>query len=161
MVWLSSKNIKPTRPTKKLSERWLGPFPILKKVSTNAYHLKLPSQWRYIHPSFHISLLETFLLKLNSSNPKPIVNRRPNNPHIICQPVINYQFLFSRFKTSGIATSNISQQPQMGFTLSWCSGAHHSRWGYSQNHRKDPTQLVFYGKSILRQYMANWPLMEF
>ncbi|MBW0577778.1 hypothetical protein O181_117493, partial [Austropuccinia psidii MF-1] len=44
MVWLSSKNIKSTRPTKKLSERWLGPFPILKKVSNHAYHLKLPSQ---------------------------------------------------------------------------------------------------------------------
>ncbi|MBW0534700.1 hypothetical protein O181_074415 [Austropuccinia psidii MF-1] len=44
MVWLSSKNIKSTKPTKKLSERWLGPFSILKKVSTNAYHLRLPSQ---------------------------------------------------------------------------------------------------------------------
>ncbi|MBW0479771.1 hypothetical protein O181_019486 [Austropuccinia psidii MF-1] len=43
---------------KKLSERWLGPFPILKKVSTHAYHLKLPSQWKSIHPVFHISLLE-------------------------------------------------------------------------------------------------------
>ncbi|MBW0585797.1 hypothetical protein O181_125512 [Austropuccinia psidii MF-1] len=58
MVWLSSKNIKSTRPTKKLSERWLGPFPILKKVSTHAYHLKLPSQLKAIHPVFHISLLE-------------------------------------------------------------------------------------------------------
>ncbi|MBW0547149.1 hypothetical protein O181_086864, partial [Austropuccinia psidii MF-1] len=58
MVWLSSKNIKSTRPTKKLSERWLGPFPILKKVSTPVYHLKLPSQWKSIHPVFHISLLE-------------------------------------------------------------------------------------------------------
>ncbi|MBW0559604.1 hypothetical protein O181_099319 [Austropuccinia psidii MF-1] len=37
--WLSSKNIKSTRPTKKLSERWLGPFPILKKVRTHSYHL--------------------------------------------------------------------------------------------------------------------------
>ncbi|MBW0564884.1 hypothetical protein O181_104599 [Austropuccinia psidii MF-1] len=36
MVWISSKNIKSTRPTKKLSERWLGTFPILKKVSTHA-----------------------------------------------------------------------------------------------------------------------------
>ncbi|MBW0527001.1 hypothetical protein O181_066716 [Austropuccinia psidii MF-1] len=44
MVWLSSKNIKSTRTTKKLSQIWLGPFPILKKVSTHAYHLKLPSQ---------------------------------------------------------------------------------------------------------------------
>ncbi|MBW0495824.1 hypothetical protein O181_035539 [Austropuccinia psidii MF-1] len=58
MVWLSSKNIKSTRTTKKLSERWLGPFTILKKVSTHAYHLKLPSQWNSIHPVFPISLLE-------------------------------------------------------------------------------------------------------
>ncbi|MBW0577888.1 hypothetical protein O181_117603, partial [Austropuccinia psidii MF-1] len=58
MVWLSSKNIKSTRPTKKLFERWLGPFPILKKVSTHAYSLKLPSQSKSIHPVSHISLLE-------------------------------------------------------------------------------------------------------
>ncbi|MBW0584039.1 hypothetical protein O181_123754 [Austropuccinia psidii MF-1] len=58
MVWISSKNIKSTRNTKKLSERWLDLFPILKKVSTNSYHLKLPSQWKSIHPVFHISLLE-------------------------------------------------------------------------------------------------------
>ncbi|MBW0478330.1 hypothetical protein O181_018045 [Austropuccinia psidii MF-1] len=44
MVWLSSKNIKSTRPTKKLSERRLGTFRILKKAGTHAYHLKLPSQ---------------------------------------------------------------------------------------------------------------------
>ncbi|MBW0544515.1 hypothetical protein O181_084230 [Austropuccinia psidii MF-1] len=58
MVWLSSKNIKSTRLTKKLSERWLGPSPILKKVRTHSYHLKLPYQWKYLHPVFHISLLE-------------------------------------------------------------------------------------------------------
>ncbi|MBW0466025.1 hypothetical protein O181_005740 [Austropuccinia psidii MF-1] len=58
MVRLSSKNIKSTRPTKELSERCLVPFLILKKVSTHVYHLKLPSQWKFIHPVFHISLLE-------------------------------------------------------------------------------------------------------
>ncbi|MBW0550678.1 hypothetical protein O181_090393, partial [Austropuccinia psidii MF-1] len=58
MVWLSSKNIKSTRTTKKLSERWLSPFPILKKVKAHAYHLKFQSQWQSIHPVFHISLLE-------------------------------------------------------------------------------------------------------
>ncbi|MBW0545112.1 hypothetical protein O181_084827 [Austropuccinia psidii MF-1] len=59
MVWLSSKNIEATSPTKKLCERFFGPFPLLKKVSTHAYHLKLPSQWKSIHPVFHIALLET------------------------------------------------------------------------------------------------------
>ncbi|MBW0471599.1 hypothetical protein O181_011314 [Austropuccinia psidii MF-1] len=58
MVWISSKNIKSIRPTKKLSERWLGPFPIFKKISTHVYHLKLPSQLKSIHPVFHIYLLE-------------------------------------------------------------------------------------------------------
>ncbi|MBW0500323.1 hypothetical protein O181_040038 [Austropuccinia psidii MF-1] len=58
MVWLSSMNIKSTRCTKKLYERWLGPFPMLKKFSTHSYHLKLSSQWKSIHSVFHISLLE-------------------------------------------------------------------------------------------------------
>ncbi|MBW0490026.1 hypothetical protein O181_029741 [Austropuccinia psidii MF-1] len=64
MVWLSSKNIKSTRPNKKLSEIWLGPFPILKKVSTHAYQINLPSQCKSIHPVFHISLLE--LVKIST-----------------------------------------------------------------------------------------------
>ncbi|MBW0565592.1 hypothetical protein O181_105307 [Austropuccinia psidii MF-1] len=56
MVWLSSKNIKSTRPTKKLSERWLGPFPILKKVSTHAYHLNgNPSTQSFIFPFWNQS----------------------------------------------------------------------------------------------------------
>ncbi|MBW0521681.1 hypothetical protein O181_061396 [Austropuccinia psidii MF-1] len=54
MVWLSSKNIKSTRLTKNLSEQWLSHFPILKKVSTNAYYVKLLSQWKSIHPVFLI-----------------------------------------------------------------------------------------------------------
>ncbi|MBW0523661.1 hypothetical protein O181_063376 [Austropuccinia psidii MF-1] len=58
MVWISSKNIKSTRTTKKLSERWFVSFPILNKISTYAYHLKLPSQWKSIHLVFHIYLLE-------------------------------------------------------------------------------------------------------
>ncbi|MBW0523397.1 hypothetical protein O181_063112 [Austropuccinia psidii MF-1] len=58
MGWLFSKNIKSARPTRKLSERCLGPFPILKKVSIHAYHLKLPYQWKSIDPVFHISLIE-------------------------------------------------------------------------------------------------------
>ncbi|MBW0562348.1 hypothetical protein O181_102063 [Austropuccinia psidii MF-1] len=77
MVWLSSKNIKSTRPTKKLSKKWLGPFPILNKVSTHAYHLKLPSQWKSIHPVFHISLLEpvktSTIPNQNQDPPPPII----------------------------------------------------------------------------------------
>ncbi|MBW0549979.1 hypothetical protein O181_089694 [Austropuccinia psidii MF-1] len=58
IVFLSSMNIKSARPIKKLYETWLGPFPILKKVSTLAYHLKHLSKWKSLYPVFHISLLE-------------------------------------------------------------------------------------------------------
>ncbi|MBW0483236.1 hypothetical protein O181_022951 [Austropuccinia psidii MF-1] len=44
-VLLAYKNIKTTRPTKKRSERWLGPFEVLKKFGSHAYHLKLPQKW--------------------------------------------------------------------------------------------------------------------
>ncbi|MBW0512762.1 hypothetical protein O181_052477 [Austropuccinia psidii MF-1] len=44
-VWLACKNINTKNPTKKLSERWLGPFEVLKKVGSHAYHLKIPFQW--------------------------------------------------------------------------------------------------------------------
>ncbi|MBW0552524.1 hypothetical protein O181_092239 [Austropuccinia psidii MF-1] len=57
-VWPSSNNIKTTRHTKKLSERWLGPFEVLKKIFSHAYHLKLPLQWKSVYPVLHLSLLE-------------------------------------------------------------------------------------------------------
>ncbi|MBW0534910.1 hypothetical protein O181_074625 [Austropuccinia psidii MF-1] len=57
-VWLASKNIKTTRPTKKPSKRWLGPFEVIKKIGSHAYHLKLPQKWKSVHPVFHVSLLE-------------------------------------------------------------------------------------------------------
>ncbi|MBW0523991.1 hypothetical protein O181_063706 [Austropuccinia psidii MF-1] len=77
MVWLSSKNIKSTIPIKKLSERWLGPFSIFKKISTHSYHLKLPSQWKSIHPVLNISLLEpvktSTIPNQNQEHPPPII----------------------------------------------------------------------------------------
>ncbi|MBW0466732.1 hypothetical protein O181_006447 [Austropuccinia psidii MF-1] len=55
---LASKNINIKRPTKKFPERWLGSFEFLKKIGSNAYHLKLPQKWKSFHPVFHVSLLQ-------------------------------------------------------------------------------------------------------
>ncbi|MBW0528410.1 hypothetical protein O181_068125 [Austropuccinia psidii MF-1] len=57
-VSLASKNIKTTIPTKKHSERLLGPFEVLKKIASHAYHLKLPLQWKAAFRVFHVSVLE-------------------------------------------------------------------------------------------------------
>ncbi|MBW0550551.1 hypothetical protein O181_090266 [Austropuccinia psidii MF-1] len=47
------------------------------KVRTHAYHLKLPSQWKSIHPVFHISLFEPVktskMLNRHQEPPPPII----------------------------------------------------------------------------------------
>ncbi|MBW0568924.1 hypothetical protein O181_108639 [Austropuccinia psidii MF-1] len=78
MVWLSSKNIKSTRPTKKLSERWLGPFPILKKFSTHAYHLNgNPSTQSSIFPSWNQSRHQQS--QMHQEPPPPIIIEKKRN----------------------------------------------------------------------------------
>ncbi|KAL5596424.1 uncharacterized protein BROUX77_007108 [Berkeleyomyces rouxiae] len=60
LVWLLSRNIRTTRPSKKLDFKKLGPFKILRKVSSHAYELALPATMK-VHPVFHVCLLEPFL----------------------------------------------------------------------------------------------------
>lgn len=65
------ENIKTTRPTKKLDIRHSGPFRIRAKISSHAYQLDLPSEWR-IFDIFHVSLLRPFTPPLfDSQIPTP------------------------------------------------------------------------------------------
>lgn len=45
-VWLSTKNIRTTRPSKKLGHKQLGPFRVLEKVGLASYRLELPPAMR-------------------------------------------------------------------------------------------------------------------
>ena len=52
-VWVSSKDIKTTRPSRTLEDKLIGPYEILKKIGTS-YRLKLPTSFRQsttFHPS--------------------------------------------------------------------------------------------------------------
>src|SRR5467141_2565681 len=57
-MWLDSRNIKTMRPSKKLDHRFLGPFPIIEKVSSHAFRLGLSLALSCIHPVFHVSLIQ-------------------------------------------------------------------------------------------------------
>ena len=59
MVWLLPRNIKTTRPSKKLDYKKIGPYKILAKIGRSAYKLELPGSMK-IHNTFHISLLEPY-----------------------------------------------------------------------------------------------------
>lgn len=54
-VWLNTKNIKTTRPSKKLDHKNEGPFKII-RADGPSYELELPKSMR-IHPVFHKNLL--------------------------------------------------------------------------------------------------------
>jgi len=57
-VWLDASHIKTTCSSKKLDHQFLGPFPIVERVSSHAFRLGLPLTLSHIHPVFHISLLQ-------------------------------------------------------------------------------------------------------
>ncbi|KAF7358286.1 hypothetical protein MVEN_00877900 [Mycena venus] len=57
-VFVSTKYINTTRPTKKFTETFLGPYEVIRKPSAASYTIRLPKALAQIHPVFHVSQLE-------------------------------------------------------------------------------------------------------
>ena len=72
-MFILTRFIKSTRPTKKLSEKYLGPFEVIGKPGTHSYLIKLPNYLCAIYPVFHVSQIELALLSNipNHVNPPP------------------------------------------------------------------------------------------
>ena len=62
-VWLSTINLCLICTSKKLSERWIGPYVITKLVSNNAVELKLPQSMK-IHLVVNISCVKLYKERL-------------------------------------------------------------------------------------------------
>jgi hypothetical protein len=52
-AWLDAKNVNLKTKSDKLTERRLGPFRVIKKISDQAYRLELPETMR-IHDVFYV-----------------------------------------------------------------------------------------------------------
>jgi len=74
-VFLSSRNITTDRPTKKLEDKMLGPFPITKKIGTS-YKLEVPASMK-VHDVFHPNLL-----RADPGDPLPDQIQEPSGPII-------------------------------------------------------------------------------
>ena len=83
-VWLLTRYIRTTRPSRKIDWKKVGRFEVKRRVSSHTYKLDLPSSIK-IHPVFHISLLEPYYNnpfpgQIQASNPPPVVLASdPNN----------------------------------------------------------------------------------
>ena len=72
-AFVKAKFFHTTRPSKKLSDKFLGPFKILAQHGSHSYTLRLPSSIRGVHPVFHVSMLEP-------ATPNKIPNRVSSLP---------------------------------------------------------------------------------
>jgi hypothetical protein len=57
-VFVRAEFFRTTRPSKKLAEKYLGPYEILSQVGKVSWKLRLPDTMRSVHPVFHVSMLE-------------------------------------------------------------------------------------------------------
>ena len=64
-IWLDTRNMQTKRPSKKLSDKFDGFFPITKIINPHVYKLELPRDWT-IHPVFH-----TNFFRPGSTDPLP------------------------------------------------------------------------------------------
>ncbi|QRW23764.1 Transposon Tf2-7 polyprotein [Rhizoctonia solani] len=70
-VYLSSANIKTSRPSHKLEHKRLGPYKVLEKIGRNSYKLDLPKSMK-VHPVFNIALLHKKPVDEYDRDPVPL-----------------------------------------------------------------------------------------
>lgn len=57
-VFVKAEFFRTTRPSKKLSDKSLGPYEVIAQPGTWSFTLRLPESMKAIHPVFHVSQLE-------------------------------------------------------------------------------------------------------
>jgi len=84
-VFVKAEHFRTTRPSKKLSEKYLGPFEVIAKPGSHSYTLRLSEAMKAIHPVFHVSQLEPF-------TPNTIPNRiQPPPPPVIIDGELEFE----------------------------------------------------------------------
>jgi len=81
-VFVRSQYFWTTRPSKKLSEKYLGPYEIIAQPSPQSFTLCLPDTMRAAHPVFHVSMLKPAIPNTFQQRSKPppalvIIDREP------------------------------------------------------------------------------------
>jgi hypothetical protein len=120
-VYLDASDISTTRPSRKLSHHRLGPYPIERQVSKNAYRLQLPDPMCCLHPVFNI-------VKLTPAPIDPIVGRRPK---LLPPPELikgEEEYLVEEILDSKMFCG------QLCFLIKWEGyGVEHNTWEYASD----------------------------
>ena len=99
-VWLSTDNLRLPRASRKLSERWLGPYSITKLVGTNAVELCLPHSM-HIHPVINISRVKPYRDRLPGqpvSAPGPSIVTEDRDEEYEVEYIVDSQYKGKRLE---------------------------------------------------------------
>lgn len=78
LVWIDAAHYNTDQPSKKLSAKWLGPFPIIRKVGKASYKLKILLTWKSIHPVVDESYLTSYVASAPEQQSQKSNNRISN-----------------------------------------------------------------------------------
>ena len=134
-VFLSTKNLRTDRPSRKLDDKWIGPYQILEEHG-GAYKLDLPPSIA-IHSSFHPSLLRRA--------PNDALQGQTNDPP---RPVI-----VDKQEHWGVDEILASRnwRGRLQFRVKWTGVEHDSNWYYADNGEFDDAQ------DAIDEYYERYP----
>jgi hypothetical protein len=132
MVFLDSEDIQTTRPSKKLSHRRLGPYPVESRVGRHAYRLTLPPSMRRLHPVFNVVKL---MLAPGSADPIPGRRRNPLPPPELVDG--EEEYLVEKILNSRMFRRKLQ------YLVKWEGyGVEHNTWEYSENVDNAPEKVA-------------------
>jgi Chromo (CHRromatin Organisation MOdifier) domain len=140
-AFVKVKFFQTTQPSKKLSEKYLGPFDIINQVGPLSWTLRLLTTMHAVHPVFHVSMLEPSTL--NS-----VLNRiQPPLPPVIIDEEPEY-------KISEILDSKLDkrQASKLLYLVQW------SRYeGTDKETSWIPANKLRHASKIVSQFYLHYP----
>ena len=128
-VLLNSKNLRTSRPCKKLQERYYGPYPIAKRVGSQAYKLFLPKSFNKVYPVFHVSLLKEY-------NPDTREGEMPDPLLVTEEGAEDYE----EYYVDEIVDSKYHRR-KLKYHIKW-TGVHDPTWEPAESIQVDTPELV-------------------
>jgi len=94
LVWVDMAHYNTDQPSKKLFTKWLGLFPIIRKVGKSAYKLKILSTWKSIHPVVNESYLISYVTPIFEQQSQRSDNKVANPCHDLTKWPSHYLYFF-------------------------------------------------------------------
>jgi len=141
MVWFLTRNIRTTRPCKKLDYKKIGPFKILAKIGSSAYKLDIPDTMK-IHNTIHISLLEPY-----ENNKLPLQRQEPPPPIIIegepeyeLEEIVDARLYYGKLQYRAKWTGYSPEHDKVWYPASNFENAIHTKQRFHERYPTKPHQ---------------------